>query len=198
MSRSTKGWGHRAGSQGTWPFMAAELFLSPEIAHSFLHDLESTYFVLLFHGITNMKHTLPKGLAANIFHDILNSRRYGQGGGIQKFFFMLQSSSVGQYSVPSNEPFTRLIHNLHIKLNARYFQLDHAPQEILPQLRLPSFMTPAECMAANFGHDAFIKIFDDVLSSLHFTSKLRRATHFPFKLRCFSSRVWLEKVKIAV
>ena len=79
----------KLGPQGTWPFMAAELFLSPEIAHSFLHNLESTYFVLLFHGITNIKHTLPKGLAANIFHDILNSRCYGQGGGIQKFFFML-------------------------------------------------------------------------------------------------------------
>jgi Fungal protein kinase len=156
----------RTWVQGTWPFMAAELILEPHIPHSFLHDLESTYYVLLFHGITNMKHNSPPGFSANILYDVLDSRRYDQRGGLQKFGFILGAFAITQYNAPSNNhPFTSLIHSLHLKLRERYLQLDDASANRLAAPRLPSFMTPAECKATNFGHDALIEIFDKELKS---------------------------------
>jgi hypothetical protein len=146
--------------------MAAELVKNPRIPHSFVHDLESAYFVLLSHGIRNMNHTLPEGEAASMVHDILDSRRYGSGGGLPKFYFMNSWSSMSEYEIPSNKPFATLLHELHIKHNTRYIQLDSKSlsAEELANLR-PSFMTPEALMADDFNHEVFIDIMDKALKS---------------------------------
>ena len=145
--------------------MAAELIVEPGVSHSFLHDLESTYFILLFHCITNMKHGLSKGAAANLFHDVLDSRHYTQDGEWQKYGFMLQKKWISKYNIPSNRPFTSLICNLHSKFKERYWQLELKEDEDESKPSLPSFIMPAECMATNFGYDVFIEIFDKQLGS---------------------------------
>jgi len=81
--------------------MAAELVVDPGVPHSFLHDLKSTYFILLFHCITNMKHSLSKGATTNLFHNVLDLRHYTQDGGWQKFGFMLQKKWILKYNIPS-------------------------------------------------------------------------------------------------
>jgi len=178
--------------------MATELIVAPNIPHSFLHDLESAYFVLLFQAITNMNHTLPEGDGGNIIHDILDSRRYKKNGGKQKYGFMTQIAILWEYDIPSNKQFISLLRKLHLKLRDRYLQLDGALVTDQPATRLPSFMTPAECTATGFGHDAFIKIFDEELKSSHWPADDQATAQCV--LRSNSARfrsMWLEKVKSA-
>jgi hypothetical protein len=101
-----------------------------------------------------MNHTLLEGDSANIVHDILDSRRYKQNGGKQKFSFMAQITVLWEYNIPSNKPFIYLIRNLHLKLRERYLQLDDAIVKGQAAPRLPSFVTDEEYNNSTFRHDA--------------------------------------------
>ena len=113
------------GSQGTWRFLSAELLLYPQIPHSFIHDIESAYFVLLSIGLEKMPTENQKQFASNILYDIMDARRYESGGGMQKYFFMTLPTALRNFKIPSNPKFGSLMRTLHGKLSSRYQQLEN-------------------------------------------------------------------------
>ena len=112
-----------------------------------------------------MAHSLPEDRRANILRDIVDSRRYESRGGYQKFLFMQYPGSMRQFSIPSNEPFTTLMHDLHETLNSRYTEKEQQIRAKQPVVPLPSFVTETQYEELAFKHDVFIKIIEKALDS---------------------------------
>ena len=150
-----------SGSQGTWRFIAAELIDDPNTPHSFVHDLESAYYILLNHSVHYMEHSWTLARVSNFIKDTLDLRRYDGEGGLQKLHFIVARFGLGSnpFNIPENQPLMALLKNLYEKHMSRY----QTPN--LPDKRLPSFVAHEIYMENEFRHQVFIDMMDDALNS---------------------------------
>ena len=142
--------------------------MSPRIPHSFVHDLESAYLVLLYTSACHINHMWSGAHIANLVYDILGGRRYKSAGGVQKNCFMMSMLGILDFEITSNKPLTSLIRNLHCKHMDRHFPFNFPmtlSEEKRAILRPPTFVDHDKYWENDFRHQVFLDIFDAALES---------------------------------
>ena len=107
-------------AQGTWQFLAAELIQNPRIEHTFCHDLESAFYVLLWIIILYVKNSWNTGERAATIRQVLMPEQYGETGGCGKAAWMSFPGALRNFNVPSNEPLTFLLKSYKNTLSVLY------------------------------------------------------------------------------
>ncbi len=74
--------------------MAAELVEDPSILHTFEHDLESVFWVLLWMTLLYMKTTWDVGRRSSFLNNTMNPGVYMGSGGINKLAFMRYEAAL--------------------------------------------------------------------------------------------------------
>jgi Fungal protein kinase len=148
----------RLGSQGTWEFMAADLVACTSNVHTFIHDLESAYWVLMSQAVRNMHSEWSKSIRSSFVNEVLHAKRYGQSGPAKLERFA-NPYSWTDFVLPSNKPLTQLLRSLKFELIQRYF-----PQ-IEAACTLQEFVDPKEYEKLRYKHDKIIEIFTIALQS---------------------------------
>jgi len=136
-------------SQGTWNFIAADLLDNPQTEHSFVHDLESFFYVLLYLSVLYLPTGWDEGERSDFLNTIMDIRHFGKDGkgGTGKYFFMT-STSMKRLAFTSNDPFTKLVYGFKDILTKWYNAKDNPS--------LPRF---------EFRHEHVIELFNQALSS---------------------------------
>ncbi|KAF8488032.1 hypothetical protein F5888DRAFT_1755852, partial [Russula emetica] len=69
---------------GTWQFMAAELIERPKIRHTFSHDLESFFWVLMWIVVTRVPTTWDESARSIFINGVMNPKVYSNIGSTEK------------------------------------------------------------------------------------------------------------------
>jgi len=75
-------------SQGTWQFMAADLVQRSTTPHTFVHDLESAFWVMFWIVLSYMPSSWEAGERSSFLRETMSPRVYHNTGGRNKLFFM--------------------------------------------------------------------------------------------------------------
>ena len=75
--------------------MATELIENPETPHTFVHDLESVFWVLIWVVVSYMRTSMTIEQRSNFLKDIMSPKVYGTRGGSEKRTF-IQAREVPQ------------------------------------------------------------------------------------------------------
>ena len=148
-------------SQGTWDFIAADLLNNDRLQHSFVHDLESFFYVLLYLSLTYLPTDWDRGRQSSVLNTILDPRRFGEtgSGAYGKLLFMKGSvSALDELTFASNEPLTKLVEGLMKVLSERY-------RDGRYKTSMPSFVSKDVYDAFEPRHDHIIKLFNQALES---------------------------------
>jgi hypothetical protein len=140
--------------QGTWQFMAADLVDDPTIPQTFIHDLESTFWVLLWVVLSYMETNWTDATCSSILKDMMSPRIYhsssGATGGRNKMSFLTSPRSLFDLEVYNNPIIHELLDTLRQYLSSRYehpsktsrldglvqhVEADVAPQELNEALK---------------------------------------------------------------
>jgi hypothetical protein len=146
-------------SQGTWDYIAADLLDDPGHQHSFVHDLESFFYVLLYLGLVHLRTDWDQGRQSCFMNTVIDRRRFGDSGkgGFGKLLFMVGSvRALNGLTFTSNEPLTKLVTRLKQVLSVRY--IDGSGSML-------SFVSKDVYDALEYRHDNIIKLFDQALES---------------------------------
>jgi len=100
--------------------MAANLVRQSNIAHTFVHDLESAFWVLLWVAFAFMPNTWSDVDRSSFLRETMSPRVYATSGGRSKLFFMQADHSMWDFHVDNNFPLTGLIKNLKRTLSIRH------------------------------------------------------------------------------
>ena len=92
--------------------MAANLVQQSNIAHTFVHDLKSTFWVLLWVAFTYMPNTWSDVDHSSFLRETMSPRVYATSRGQSKLFFMQANVSYWDFHVNNNYTLTNLIQNL--------------------------------------------------------------------------------------
>jgi len=154
----------KLGQQGTWQFLAVDLMMHPTITQTFVHDLESAFYVLLFQALRHMQTNWQANACSYVLNVILNPPSYGDTGVWRRRNFMGDSDSLKGFEVLDggskplcNQPFTALIHDLKKFLAERHF--------LPPATHGSIFLDIDTYEKLKYRHDAVIEMFDTALSS---------------------------------
>lgn len=107
--------------QGTWQFMAADLIEQPDLAQTFIHDIESAFFVLLWMAICYVESTWDTSHRSSFVNIIFNPPVFGDSGGSTKAMFM-RSDEQEIPKFPKNRPLAQLLTQLKLSLSYRHKQ----------------------------------------------------------------------------
>ncbi|KAH9026933.1 hypothetical protein EDB83DRAFT_2319707 [Lactarius deliciosus] len=155
--KDRQGGSSRKARTGTWQFMAADLVMDPCTTHSFIHDLKSTFYVLLWLALQYMKNSWKAGIRSNFINTTMNPQIFGDTGGRGKVNFMGNCKALQDFSITSNDPLTSLIRKLKDVLSIWYVK-DSSPQ-------LEAFMPLKDYELLDYNHDVIIKLFDEALEN---------------------------------
>ncbi|KAF8479414.1 hypothetical protein F5888DRAFT_1860273 [Russula emetica] len=73
---------------GTWQFMAAELIERPKIRHTFSHDLESFFWVLMWIVVTRVPTTWDESTRSIFINGVMNPKVYSNIGSTEKLTWL--------------------------------------------------------------------------------------------------------------
>jgi len=131
---------------GTWQFMAAELIQHPETPQTFIHDLESAFWVLIWVVVSYMPTNMDAGKRSNFLKDIMSPKVYDKSSsGLEKVNF-LWSREVP--TVPGVENIGFLLSEL-IKLFA--FRYPVVETTTPSDVKLASLMEAMDAKAADIN-----------------------------------------------
>ncbi|KAI0287039.1 hypothetical protein BC826DRAFT_1120076 [Russula brevipes] len=82
--------GYQTSRTGTWPFMAADLVVDEnhEVTQTFIHDLESAFYVLLHQALRYRHTSLTEKARSTLFSQVFNTRTVGGLGSGTKLTWM--------------------------------------------------------------------------------------------------------------
>ena len=107
-------------SQVTWKFIAADLIRDSATELSFIHDLESFFYVPLYLCMLCLPSTWNQGQRSDFVNAVLGPRPYEGSRALGKSYFMSNSDPWLGLAFTSNVPLTRLIYRLKEALSKRY------------------------------------------------------------------------------
>ena len=113
--------------KGTWLFMAADIVVSPNVVHTFIHDVESAFWVLIWMTCTYLPISWDVGQRSSFLMNTMNPRIYLDTGGGQKMAFLTARSLLDSFTVIGNDIFTSLLLLLMDVLRVRHLPLPRAP-----------------------------------------------------------------------
>ena len=108
-------------TQGTWQFIAADLVMDPKINHTFVHDLESAFYVVLWLSIKFLPNSWSASTRRFVMSQLFNPDAFPTVGCSSKRNWMRNAvSEIGNFNITGNEALQSLL----VKL-ARLFQYRH-------------------------------------------------------------------------
>jgi hypothetical protein len=99
--------------------MAADLVEDPTICQTFVHDIESAFFLLLWMSIRFVKSNWDKARRSNFINSIFQPQVYGGSGGSTKVMFM-QSKGLESLEFTTNVPLALLLRAWQKMLSFRH------------------------------------------------------------------------------
>jgi hypothetical protein len=101
--------------------MAADLVQQSSTAHTFIHDLESAFWVMHWVVLLYLKTTWNDANRSSFLKEMMSPRVYKSSGGKNKLFFMQSEHSLSGFSVSQNPALTALLLNLKKTLSIRHW-----------------------------------------------------------------------------
>jgi hypothetical protein len=156
--------------------MAADLIADPKTNHTFVHDLESAYYLVLWLSIKFLPNSWKPHGRAMVMHNLFNPVAFPDKGSSSKKDWMVGSSvtELSQFKIIDNLVLTGLIRSLnqhfqaHIVNQARVAEA--AVAAIVPRFG-PLATTPSvnnaptqEFLHYIISHEGVIKMFKDSLN----------------------------------
>lgn len=113
--------------------MAADLVEDPTIDHTFVHDLESAFYVVFWLSIRLLPNSLDPGERAHIIREVFNSPPIsGKASDRKRSWVAAGPNRQNQFKVHQNRPLTGLIDSLHRVFQVRYSnESRQGPSDIL-------------------------------------------------------------------
>ncbi|KAH9015347.1 hypothetical protein EDB84DRAFT_1567739 [Lactarius hengduanensis] len=121
------GGAHQPSRTGTWQFMAADLIVNPKISHTFIHDIESTFFVLLWMATHYVQAKMATEELSGLVNSIFNPQVFGNSGGPGKLTFMRGVEELDNLIFRDNTPLGNLLSVLKELLAVRHRKWPDAP-----------------------------------------------------------------------
>ena len=100
--------------------MAADLIGSPDIQQTFVHDLESFFWVLLWIVLTQVKTSWSNFKCSEFLDTTFSSRIYGDIGSTSKLWFLKSIVTAKDFQIPGNLTLTDLVLGLKTVVSSRY------------------------------------------------------------------------------
>lgn len=125
--------------------MAADLVEGTNIAHTFVHDLESAFWVILWVSLAYMSNSWSTEDRSSFLTQTMSPRVYNTSGGRNKLFFMT-SESMGGFRVIENPVLTDLLMCLKRILAIRHRQ---RPSELSSKINLLAILAEIEGKATS-------------------------------------------------
>jgi hypothetical protein len=148
--------------------MAADLVENPTIPQTFIHDLESTFWVLLWVVLSYMKTSWNDATRSSVLKDTMSPRIYhssnGATGGRNKMNFLTAPFSLSDLKIDNNKPLLSLLAAMKYCLSARY-----TPKESVSNDLVETNDTSEERLKDTLGrlkdHTFILSLFSTILSS---------------------------------
>jgi Fungal protein kinase len=108
--------------QGTWQFMAAALVESNNIAHTFVHDLESFFWVLLWIILTRVGCSWDQAARSGFLNETMSPKVYGNVAGQAKSTFLTSDKLTGEddFDIPGNPNLAELARSVKRLVSKSY------------------------------------------------------------------------------
>ena len=106
--------------QGTWQFMAGDLVLSPGDPQTFVHDLESAFWILFYLTLLFVKTNYTAELRSSLLRQTMSPMNIKGCGGVDKANFMASQWALAKVRTPDNPMVIKVLRFLHLKLGERY------------------------------------------------------------------------------
>lgn len=104
--------------------MAADLVASPGIQQTFVHDLESFFWVLLWLVLRYVETSWKGSLLSSVYKSVFGQDLYddpeGVFGGVHKKDFLQNREKLGEFQVIGNTILTNLLKDLKAMVSSRY------------------------------------------------------------------------------
>ncbi|KAH9058976.1 hypothetical protein EDB83DRAFT_2520747 [Lactarius deliciosus] len=92
--------------------MAADLIENPKINQTFIHNIESAFFVLLWMALHYLHSSWDVDGLSSFVDTVFNPQVYGNMGGLMKLMFMHIDQGLDNLSFTDNFPLTDPLHGL--------------------------------------------------------------------------------------
>ena len=115
--------------QGTWPFMAADLVRDPATVHTFEHDLESAFWVLIWMTVRYMETSWDMRVCTSFVNGTMSPDVYLGSGGMNKINFLRDTQSLYDLHTPKSPGMQMVLVGLHEVVGKRLF----VDRSVLPQ-----------------------------------------------------------------
>ncbi len=113
--------------QGTWQFMARDLVQQFNIQHTFTHNLESFFWVLLWIVLTQVPTYYTDAVHSSFIHGTMSSKVCSGSRGSTKMNFLVSScmleERVEDFHLPNNPSFCALLVEMKCTVANRYLSL---------------------------------------------------------------------------
>jgi len=110
--------------------MAADIVASPHISHTFIHNVESAFWVLLWMACAYTPTSWDIGHCSSFMKDTISPRVFLDTGGQNKLFFMQAESALVKFTIINNEPFTTFLWALKTSLAAQHMSWPSPPLKL--------------------------------------------------------------------
>jgi Fungal protein kinase len=115
--------------QGTWAFMAADVVKSSGITQTFVHDLESVFWVLLWITLNYVETSWGIGERSYFCDSVFSMKVFGDSGGNSKMNFLCNDDALS-FEIPHNSPLFALLGELKDLLSARHRKIPMAQSKL--------------------------------------------------------------------
>ncbi len=113
--------------QGTWQFMAGDLIQQFNIWHTFAHDLESFFWVILWIVLTQVQTYYTDAVCSSFIHRTMSPKVCSGSGGSMKMNFLVSShmleERVEDFCLPNNPSLCALLVEMKHTVTDRYLSL---------------------------------------------------------------------------
>jgi Fungal protein kinase len=92
--------------------MAADLVENPYICHTFVHDLESLFWVLMWMIATWVNTSWDINSCSNFINDTITLKLYTTSGGRVKKLWLTLGELLKELKIPNNPPLKELVMEL--------------------------------------------------------------------------------------
>lgn len=116
--------------------MAADLVQHSNIIHTFVHDLESAFWVILWLAFSHMSNSWSTEDRSSFLNETMSPRVYGDSGGRGKCFFLRDPHSLSDFSITNNTILTDLLLSLKKTFSVRYRPRPSTSSAVLDPLAL--------------------------------------------------------------
>ncbi|KAI9430530.1 hypothetical protein H4582DRAFT_1823919 [Lactarius indigo] len=118
---------HTIDLQGTWQFMVVDLIGNPKINQTFIHDIESAFFVLLWMATHYVQAKLQTDHLSGLVNSVFHPQIFGSSGGPGKIMFMRGEEELDGLVFRDNAPLTQLLCTLKELLAVHHRKWPEAP-----------------------------------------------------------------------